>query len=326
MAIRDLYLTATNTSGIKEIVHKESYGQASSTSDVIATTTTLNVGDTCTIDLGYADEHAPTITNGVVKKVVTREPEHDYVITVCDKMISAVDYFMASDNPQSPFMADNISGEQLVINLLAQAGITGVIADATGFTFAVQSPKAINLISAWDAVDNICRICGFIAYADAADGSIHFTQRKPYIMGGDASIHTFTRGNTGDILNISYAKSDEKLRNKVTVYGAPGIFYSASAVSPYLPSNFYKTLLVSHELIDSLAQAIATANVNLTMFNRLTETCRLATKGIPSIHSRSIVDVTEPFTGLSAGTLWFTFGATHTITQSGYQCDLTLTK
>lgn len=317
--------TATGITNIKSVVFVESFGQSAAYAEIEATAHTLEIGDSCDVAMGLSGTLATIITGGIVKSIDKRRPEQDYVIKVYDKLVLANDYYIASDDPEVPFTASNVSAETLVQQLLALAGITGVAVDATGFTFGVPKPVPINLTSAWDYVENICRITGFVCYVDTA-GAVHFKQRKPYIVGGDASSHTFVTGDGGDIKSIAYHKSDEKLRNKIVVYGAPGIHATLSGSSPYVPSGFYKTMVVAHELIDTQAEAARTAQVNLTMFNRLTEEVELDVLGDPAFLVRSIVDVSESFTGLSAGDLWVVFGARHNVDRNGYSAKLVLTR
>lgn len=324
MSLKNLHASATNVTGIKDITYRDSYGQAAATAEVTCTGHSLGIGDVASVVMGFSDNYATMITNGYVKTIVARRPQNDYVITIADKLSLAVDYFMAADNPDSPFMASNISGEQLVTNILAQAGITGITTEATGFTFATQKPQPINYISAWNACESISGITGFSLYTTPG-GVVKFVNRKPYIMGGDTSIATLTTGGSGQITDIAYTKSDEKIRNRIVVNGSAGINAVASASSPYLPSGFYKTLPIVHELIDTTAQAQSTADLNLTMFNRLTETVRVTCVGNPAWIARTILSVTESFTGLSAAQ-FFVFGSTHTISNSGYSVSLTLVR
>lgn len=317
--------SATGISNIKAITFVESFGQSSAYAEIEATAHTLEIGDSCDVAMGLSGTLATIITGGIVKSIDKRRPEQNYVIKVYDKLVQANDYFIASDDPEVPFTAANISAETLVQQLLALAGITGVAVDSTGFTFGVVKPVPINLVSAWDYVENICRITGFVCYVDSA-GAVHFKQRKPYIVGGDISSHTFTTGNTGDIKSIAYSKSDEKLRNSVVVYGSPGIHATLTASSPYLPSGFKKTIVVAHELIDTNLSATRTAEVNLEMFNRLTETVNLEILGNVGIHARSIVDVSESYTGLAAGDLWVCYGAKHTVDRNGYSVTVALVR
>lgn len=323
MAVRNAYATATNCTGLLSITLRDSFSQAAASCEIVCTATTLAIGDSVTIDLGFADEHQAVMTGGVVKSIRVNRPEYTYTVTVMDVLTKAVDYYMASDDPDSPFTASNIKAEDLVVQLLAQAGITGVTADSTIFTFATAQPVKINLISVWDAVQDIAKICGYVVYANAA-GAVFFSSRKPYIVGGDVAAFTFATGATGTLLDGDYTKSDEKIRNRVVVYGAPGVKYTAQASSPYLPAGFYKTMVVSHELIDMQSMAVSTGDLNLTMFNRLTETYRARAVGKPGIRARSIVAVNETYTLPGDTNPWFVFATNHSWSRSGYSMDLTL--
>ena len=327
MAVSDLYMTCTGiSSAIREVTLTESMAQAAVTADIICTEHSLSIGDTVTLDLGYADNHAVFLTDAIVKSITYRRPEHNYLISVADQLVKAVDYFIASDDPDAPLTVSNIKAEDLIDTLLALAGLTNYTGESTIFTYATQAPAKINLVTVWQMVETIARVCGGTVYCDSA-GQIHFTTRKPYIGGSDTAEHTFTVGASGDIEAISFLKSDEWLRNRVVVYGlnSLGIKATASASSPYLPGGFYKTLVVAHELIDTVAEAQRTADINLTMFNRLTETVTLQALGKPSIRARDIVAVTEVFTGLSAAE-FVVFAAEHSLGPSGYSMNLTLTR
>src|SRR3990167_5475319 len=300
-------------------------GQPVVQADIVCTGLTAQIGDSCTIDLGEDADHGVVMTGGIVKKITQKRPGSDFDVTVYDILTRAVDHFIASDTPESPYTVSNRKAELLVGDLLALAGITAFTYDATIFTFGTDpnNPTKINLISPWNFIEHINRVCGFTTFADTG-GSVQFRDRKPYIVGGDVSEHTFTTGASGDILEIEYLKSDEGLRNRVVVYGAPGITKTVSAVSPFLPSGFFKTLVVAHEgLIVNQQTANDTADVNLTMFNRLTETVRLKSKGIRSVRCRDVVDITEAFTGF-VNAKFIVFAANHVISPQGVSSDFTL--
>lgn len=337
MTVRNLYMNVKLTSAvhalgdITEISISESMAQMSASAEIISTFAHpffTPIGTLVDIDIGYADEHSVCIKGGLVKHFVTRKPEFNHAYTVHDVLVKAMDNFIASDTPDTPYKATNIAAENLVGYLLTQSQITGYTVNFTGFTFGSVTPVPINLVGAGDYIENINRITGFTTWADPVTGVVNFTTRKPYIVSGDEFqiAHTFAGGNDGDILGIEYAKSDEKLRNRIVVYGRPGVAANASASSPYLPAGYFKTIVVAHELIDQQVDAQASANLNLTMFNRLTETVKLRAKGIPSIHARSIVAVSDGYTGLSSGTLWVVFAAKHTISKAGYSMELTLVR
>jgi phage protein D len=326
MAIRDLYMTASGMTDLISVDLTEGYAQAAAMASVECVSHTLTIGDAvAALDVGWADDHAVLMTNSIVKKIAYNRPQNTYTLQIHDRLSLAVDYYMASDDPDSPFMASNVEASVLVGQLLAQAGLTSYSGDATPFTFAPTQPTPINLISAWDAIESICRITGLICYMQS-DGTVRFTTRKPYIT-GDVSAYALQTGSGSNIEEIEYEVSDEGLRNRVVVYGGRDNQFnaSASAASPYLPANFYKTIVVAHELIGSTAQCQATADLNLTLFNRLTENLRVRAIGDPGLRVRGIVDVTDSFAGLTADE-FVVYTAQHTLSKDGFSSELVLVR
>ena len=324
MPVRNVTMSCTGCSGLKQISLSESYEQPSAFAEVVCTGTTLAIGDSATVVMGYSDESATMLT-GTVKSIQQARPDQSYTVTVYDEMVKAVDYFMAADDPESPFTRENIAAETLVQDLLAQAGLTSVSLDSPGFTFGVTGPFKLNLQSVWDLVGFIAGVVGFHIYAQT-DGTIRFLYRPPFPVGGDSSERTFETGNNKDLKLIRYNRSTENLRNRVVVYGKNPIQAVALAVSPYLPASFYQSAVIAHEMIDTQQAADDTAADNLTLLNRLTENLYITALGKPSIRVRDIVAVSESFTGLGAGTLWFVYSAMHRISRDGYSMELTLTR
>ena len=156
-------------------------------------------------------------------------------------------------------------------------------------------------------------------------GTVYFAARKPYLVGGDVTDFELTTGPTGNIQNINYTQSDEHIRNRVVVYGYKDITKTLVGSSAYLPVGFYQTMVVAHEWIANQQAADNTATVNLTMFNRLTETLSITAKGDPNATARTIAEVTESFTGLSAEQ-FVVFATRHNVSKDGYSMDLTLVR
>jgi hypothetical protein len=324
---RHLYATAGGVTGIKAITLRDGTSQCSSTVEITATGHSLSIGDLVTVDMGWSDDHATVINNGVVKKIVKRRPENDYVVYLFDKLILANDFFVASTDPDNKLSYVSASPEYIVQDMLSKSGISygTFYSDATGFLCGLtDNPLEVNCVSAWSLIENLNRITTWMTWADLS-GDIHFQNRKPYIMGAESASHTFTTGNSGDIKSIEYLSSDDGIRNRIVVYGksGTGIKSVAQASSAYLPAGFYKTLVIAHDLIDSQAIADATAAYNLTMFNRLTETVTIEAIGKPSILCRSICAVTESFTGFS-NDKFFVTGTQHNWSQSGYSMTVHL--
>ncbi len=326
MTVLDLSMTCTGVTAIKQIDFRDGMGQGPAVVEIIATAHTLSVGDTVTVSFGYTGSTQTFITDGVVRKIITRVPDYNYAITIHDKLGRAVDYFMASDNPDSPYLATNIEASALVVALLALAGVTPVTATTTIFTYGTRGAVKINLVSVWGMVEQIDRITGYDTYVNGA-GTVFFADRPPYITASDTvAAYSFTAGSSGELISAEYDRNVEFLRNRIVVYGGPGIFYTASAISPYLPAGFYKTLVVGHPLIDNQTAAVSTGDANLITFNRLTQTLQISTLGVASIRARAVVDVTESFTGFTSATKWLVFGSHHLISQSGYTCEFSLVR
>lgn len=328
MTVLDLSMSCTGVSSIKAIDFRDGMSQGPAVAEITCVAHTLEIGDLVDISFGYTGSEETFITGGTVRKIIAREPEHNYTITVQDKLGQAVDFFIAPDNPNTPYQAINIKAEDLVVALLAMASITGVDVDTTIFTYGTANPVDIKLVTVWQMVETIGRITGFDTYCDGA-GVVHFKDRPAFVTASDTvSSHSFAVGNSGDILSIEYDKSSEQLRNRVVVYGGIGnaVYYTTSAVSPYLPAGFYKTMVVAHPLIDNLTAAQGTGDANLLMFNRLAETTSLQTKGVASIRGRSIVDVTEPFCGMDDTVKWLCFGSHHSISETGFYSEFTLVR
>ena len=107
---KQTYMSVTNTSSILSIVVSQSYNIPSASSEVVARTTSLDIGDAVTVRVGYTGDHNQVFT-GYVKNIERSIPENTYIITVNDKMIRALDYFIASSNPNTPFTRSAIAAE-----------------------------------------------------------------------------------------------------------------------------------------------------------------------------------------------------------------------
>jgi len=290
--------------------------------------TTLDIGDEVTVDIGYSDDHAVVLT-GYCKSINPKAPNGTTQVHIYDNLILAQDYLIVPDNIEEPLTYENIAAEDLVGNVLALASLTDYSGDHPGFTFGTIYPVKIQLIKAWDFVRQVCEMIAWWCYADST-GTIHFVDRKPYPVDGDSSVHTFTTGNTGDLILVNHIQSDEKLRNKIVAYGADQISASASAAPPAgvtLPDGFFKTAVISYpDIIDTQSMADAICTYNLALLNRITETITLDALGNPSLTRGQIVTIDEP-DHLELSGDWFLFECTHRISANdGYRVHGTLSK
>jgi len=327
MTVSDILMSVTGCSSIKSIDIRDGMSQGPVIVEVTCVAHALSIGDLVDVEIGYTGDSDVYVTGGTVRKIIIREPDHTYTITIQDKLGQAIDFMIAPDNPNAPYQAINIEASALVVVLLGMASITGVDTDTTIFTYGTAGPVDIKLVTVWQMVETICGFTGFSCYCDGA-GTVHFKDRPAYITAGDTvSTHSFTTGASGDIIQIEFDQNAEQLRNRVVVYGfvGGGVYATASAASPYLPVGFYKTLVVAHPLIDNLTAAQGTADLNLETFNRLTETVSLQARGDSSLRARQVVDVTEAWTGLSAD-IFLIFGVHHILSESGFVTEVTLVR
>ena len=324
-----LFAAVTNTSNLDSIIVNTAHTAATSTAIINAKNTSLNLGDAIAVDLGYDTDHAQ-IFSGFVKQVEKRAPDNTYTITAHDVLIRAIDYFIASSNPEEPFSRRNIRAEFLVRDLLELAGLTNYIYDATFFTFAVSSVAEVNLVSSYDYCKNIADLLTWHLFADQS-GFVHFENRKPHVMlagspesqqpgfVADTPIATIT---DPQILNITHMISERDLRNRVVVYGSTGIYAEASESSPYLPSGFYKTAVLATPLIDRQNIAQDSADYNLALFNRLTEQVSMGILGNWRYTARNVLTINESILGFNKD--MYILIAEHNWSKNGYVVTMDL--
>lgn len=317
MAAKDLYITVTGTSEVISVDLVESYKSLSRVCTINCVSTTLSLGDSVVVDMGYSDAHGVVFT-GILKKISKSAPDNSITLTCFDVLVKSSDYFMASDDPEAPFSRSNIDAADLVDALLEEASITTFTPVATNFIF---TDVEFNLTTVADAINQINNIIAYHIWADS-NGAIYFEDRRPYIMLGDTPTHTFITGSNGNILTSEYSRSDDDLRNRVVVYGNDPIVATESAVSPYLPAGFYKTAVIASPLITTQSMADDSAAFNLELYNRLTRTVSCEVLGDYTLHVNAIVTVTEAHTGISGD--WFVYNISHTFSDSGYSIRMVL--
>jgi hypothetical protein len=281
----------------------------------------LDIGDDISLDIGYTTDHA-VMFSGRIRSISVANPRGTYVIDAEDALWQAKEYYFVPADLDNPWSRSNISAEDLVEDILNEAGLTDYVGYATGFTFATGTqPVEIKLVSAWDYISWICEVVGGHVYADTG-GQVHFENLDPVPGVSSATLQT---GEGQEIIFSDYQKSDDRARNKVVVFGYGSISAEASAApNGYtLPANFYKTAIISHAMIDTEAMAQSAADLNLTALNRLTESVRCDIEGDVDIDCRDTVTVTEAFTGVSGD--WFIHECRHVIGDT-YRTNMMLTK
>jgi len=323
----NLYASVTGMTNIFDVSVTENHGAATSTAMITAKSTTLSLGDAIAVDIGYTTDHE-VIFNGFVKQIERSVPDDVIVITASDELIKAVDFYVAPDDPNAPFSRSNIAAELLVRDVLALASITNYGYQSTSYTLAVGETAAeVKLISSYDYCKSIANLIAWNLWADR-DGKVWFKNRKPYVMLGtssqpgdvaDVSILTLTDPS---ISSVTYTISERDLRNRVVVWGVDEVAYTASAVSPYLPSGFYKTILFSNRIISNQEMAIKTADYNLALFNRLTSSLNVTVLGDTTLQARTVITFTSTELGLNQNA--YVYGCQHRLAEDGYSCNLDL--
>jgi hypothetical protein len=301
-----LSCSVPGASGINSAVVSDSFVAATSTATVICTGTSKNVGDAIEVNI-----QGNKVFEGYVKAVDLKAPEKLYTITAANVLIRAVDYFLASTNPDTPFSRSNISAEDLVGDLMEEAGITAYTGQASGLTLGVTEPIEINLTSAYDYSRFLSDLLAFHLYADI-NGTVHFDETKPYYTGGGIAA---TIG-TDDTISINYSISDRDLRNRVVVYGMEGVFADAKASSPYLPAGFYKSVVIASPVIYSDGIASQIANYNLNMLNRLTQRISVSIIGNSDINCLDNVHINNSDVGVNNDVI--VYACEHNFSRAGY--------
>lgn len=307
----------TNCDGLISIVTQDSHVGGSAQAVVECVSTDLTIGDSVEIELGY-DGDNDNVFMGYVKMIEQVVPNNTYIVTCNDVLTRAIDYFIASSDPDQPFERSNIAAESLVEDLMELAGLTDFTADATDFTFGVVSPVEVNLVSVFDFSKMIADLLAFHIWADDS-GTVHFEDRKPYVMDDDSPVATLTTK-----LRVAYRESEKDLRNRVVVYGSNGIFAEAEDESPYLPDGFFKTVVLATQIIQSTQVAQDAADFNLELLNRLTRQASVSIEGDPNIHARDVVTLSDTFTGISGD--WYVFALEHKWGREGYTTNMELRK
>lgn len=308
-----LYASVTGCSGINSVVVGDSHTSPTSTAQILCESTSLGIGDSVTVVMGYVGDNFQAFT-GYVKEVEVKEPEKLYTITCANVMIRAVDYFIASDTPTNPFTRSNISAEDLIQDILEEAGLTSFDMSATSFTFAVHNPVEVNLTGAFDYARFLADIIAYNLYADNT-GTVKLRNRRPYPMVSDTPVATFS---TADVLNVTYSVSDRDLRNKVIVYGSGSIAATASSPSPYLPSGYYRTVVVAAPgVIDTQSMASQSASYNLDLLNKLTYKLNITVPGYTDIFARSTFTANIPELGLNSEDFYI-YSIEHNLSRAGF--------
>jgi hypothetical protein len=328
-------ITGVSAGDLDTLTVREAYNSPVASAVLSVTDTTLGLGDAITINIGF-DGSNVKVFRGYVSQVNRNIPGHLIGLACEDELARAVNFFIASDDPENPLTYSNIQSEDYVEDILKQAwyndlGSFSFEANVPGsFTWATDLPAEVNLLSAWQGANEMAQLLAWHIYADR-NGKIWFVDRKPYIMGGDSNDYTWNESAGTNVISVDYTQSTEETRNKVVVYGRAGIQATASAArSDLYAADYYKTAVIGHPLIQTQAQAQTTADYNLTLFNRPTETVNLSIEGNANVTARQIGELTmTEFTSGEVGgdtSDWFIYQVQHQFGARGFTTNMTLTK
>ena len=340
MSDKHLYASVTGTSGIQSVNISQSHDAAVATASLNAISTSLDVGDSITIDLGYSTSHGQVFV-GYVKKVEKVTPDGIYNIVANDVLVRAVDYFIASTDPTTPLTYNNITAENLIRSVLEEAGLSSFDFGTTYFTFGINNPVEVNLVSSYDYARMISDIVAWSFWAEPS-GTIKFKNRKPYPMQGqldgedsqpgyvyDSSFKTITDPT---VFDVDYGWNETDLRNRIVIYGNSDLSAEAKRTTSYdpatdsyrqiLPSGFYKTSVLASPLIESGSFAQNAADYNLVMLNKLTYEVPITVEGDHILTARKVITVTSTTASVSGD--WYIYQLEHQWGKGGYLTNMIL--
>jgi hypothetical protein len=332
-----LYASATGISNPIDITVSDSHDSTTSTAVIKCTSHSLNIGDQIDVILGYTGGDSSRVFRGYVKQLEQVVPENIYTVTAHNVLIRAVDYFIASTNPDNPITYNNIPAETLIGNLMALAQLTSYNHGTTYFYLGIINPVEVNLVSAYDFSRMISDLVAWNIWADR-NGAVNFYNRKPYPMDGtsgqpgdvaDTPLKTITDSS---ILDFTPALDERELRNRVVVYGSSGIFAQAQSATSYnprtatyqqiLPAGFYKTAVAASQYIDSQATASNAASYNLALYNRLSDQGTLSVVGDHTLDTRKVITVNSSRASINGD--YYIFFIEHSWSSKGYTTTMQL--
>lgn len=321
-----LLQTIPNVTGVTAITVTEAFNSATSQAIIECFDTSLSLGDAIGFNMGFSGDSGK-IFQGYVRLIETELVGAKNRIVCEDELAKASDFFMASSDPQAPFTRKNIDTGDLIKDILAEAQITDFQDDSSlSVTWGTEGEVVFNLVTSWQAAKSIIDALAWHLFADRS-GTVHLSEAKPYDDNSPAISFTWNI-STNNILQINHSRSTERLRNRIVVYGREGVTATASAVSPFLPSGFFKTAVLASQLFDTNSLAQTVADANLPLFNRLTESLTLIVEGDFQIEPRKWVAVTVVDAPISMDVTgnWFIYQVEHRIDSNGYMCNVTLTR
>jgi FAD/FMN-containing dehydrogenase len=129
--------------------------------------------------------------------------------------------------------------------------------------------------------------------------------------------------NDSMVLTLSKGNNENDLRNRVLVYGTEGVFAEAKYEStPYF--KWKTAVFAAPDLIDTIDIARKTANYNLALLNKLTETISATVEGNSNLMPFKTVMVNSSNYGMSGE--YYIYSVNHDFGKDGYTTKLELRK
>jgi hypothetical protein len=314
--VKTLYGSVTGTTGLLSINVSNGHSTQMANATIECRSTSLDIGDDITVDLGYTDDHGLVFT-GYVKVIEEQGKPNSITITASDELVRAADFFIVTTNPTTPLKVQNKSPEDIIEQLLDLAGISDFEYDSSSYVWGVAGAITIDCVSVYDYSKMLADLIAWQFWADET-GTVMFKDRRPYPMGGDSSIGTIW---DNEIITIKDWKNDRSLRNKVVFWGATGIYAEASDPDcPYVPDGFFKTAVASSPIIDDQDMAQLACDFNLEVYNRLARGYTATIIGDHGYNSRRVCHLDRTNEDV------YIFSAEHSWGKSGYVTNLELRK
>jgi hypothetical protein len=301
----------------------ESHSSACAMAMVECKTYTGDIGSEITISINGTQKFI-----GYVKEIHRNVPDTTYTLVSYDRMVRASDFMLVASDPDVPFTRSNILAEDLVRDLMAQAGLTSYASDVTYFTCAPHNPVDIDVVGVYDYCKQIADLLTYAIWCDSS-GTVQFRNRKPYTMVGSEpqpgwvnDTPTGYEVNVNNCTRFTRTVSEKNLRNRIVVRGSD-VTGEASASSPYLPIGFYKTsVLGAPQLLETQEMVDDSADYNLYLFNCLTDTIDCTVIGDEDLSARQVIAVN--IFGITGN--YYVFSNNITLNKSGFVNNLNLRK
>jgi len=204
MSIKTLYSSVTGGINVINMEVTESYGQSTSRCSIVTDDyKSLSLGDAIEIDMGFSDSHGK-VFEGFIQTISAERTPGQYKIEANDVLIKAVEHLIFSTDLENPFRRWNIPMEDLVEDLLGEAGITSYSGDTSTFTLATgEVPAEFQLVFAMDAINQVAGIIAWHCYADH-NGTVHFSDIKAAPSGGAALLPLYAQKGLSLIVRLWY--------------------------------------------------------------------------------------------------------------------------